>query len=322
MSSESRRRDRVTGRAAPVDPQQREKRTSIGGQFAPRLIEMLESPAYRVLCLGAHRVIARIEIELGHHGGADNGKLPITYDQFQEYGMDRQTVGPAIREAQALGFITVIAGRAGNAEFRSPSLYGLTYHNRDATHEWRQIKTIEDALAIRLAARRTDPASPARVHRIMKMDLAARQSGGRTNLIKNNSPVGKNNTAQCGKPPLKTEIPSGENPHYSHSGEIPTTSISPLQSKLSSSPDLSKDGTNRTLRTVRVSSASVIQILRYHTRGLATVDIMKATGIASRNAMDVKLHALAKQGAIERLDRGWYGIPGSMAAFQQSNIST
>jgi hypothetical protein len=38
---------------------------------------MLGSPAYRVLRLTAHRIIARLEIELAHHGGTDNGRLPL-----------------------------------------------------------------------------------------------------------------------------------------------------------------------------------------------------------------------------------------------------
>ena len=79
-------------------------RTTIAGQFAPRLIEMLESPAHRVLSLSARRVLDRLEIELAHHGGADNGKLPVTYDQFHQFGIDRQAIAPAIREAVALGF--------------------------------------------------------------------------------------------------------------------------------------------------------------------------------------------------------------------------
>jgi hypothetical protein len=49
------------------------RRNRINCQFAARPIEMLESPAYRVLSLSAHRVITRIEIELAHHGGNDNG---------------------------------------------------------------------------------------------------------------------------------------------------------------------------------------------------------------------------------------------------------
>jgi hypothetical protein len=79
------------------------RRNSINGQFAARLIEMLESPAYRVLSRSGHMVLARIEIELAHHGGNDNGRLPVTTEDFVQYGMHRTSVAPAIREAKALG---------------------------------------------------------------------------------------------------------------------------------------------------------------------------------------------------------------------------
>jgi len=135
----------------------KKRRTRISGQFAPRLIEMLESPAMRVASLSAHRVISRIEIEFGHHGGTGNGKLPVTYADFVHYGIDRHAIAPAIREATALGLIEVTErGRAGNAEFRSPSLYRLTFRDtdRDApTHEWRRIKSIKEAQAIAHTAR-------------------------------------------------------------------------------------------------------------------------------------------------------------------------
>ena len=92
------------------------RRNSINGQFAARLIEMLESPAYRVLSRSGHMVIARIEIELASHGGNDNGRLPVTTDNFVEYGMHRTSVAPAIREAEALGFIRITErGHGGNA---------------------------------------------------------------------------------------------------------------------------------------------------------------------------------------------------------------
>src|SRR5215470_15335736 len=68
------------------------RRNSISGQFAARTIEMLESPAYRVLSRSAHMVISRVEIELAHHGGNDNGRLPITTEDFIAYGMDRSSV--------------------------------------------------------------------------------------------------------------------------------------------------------------------------------------------------------------------------------------
>src|SRR5215470_6044835 len=138
------------------------RRTAISGQFAPRLIEMLESPAYRVLSLSARRALDRIEIELAHHGGNDNGRLPITYSDFEAYGIHHHSIRPAISELEALGFIEITErGRAGNAEFRSPNMFRLTARPcqglpGDGTHEWRRIETIEQAKQIaKAAARRT-----------------------------------------------------------------------------------------------------------------------------------------------------------------------
>lgn len=136
------------------------RRNRINEQFSARLIEMLEAPAYRALSRSAHLVIARIEVELAHHGGNDNGRLPVTTDNFVTYGIHRASVAPAIREAEALGFIHVTErGRGGNAEHRSPNYFFLTFaHNRNSraeppTHDWRRIKTDEEAAEKARAAR-------------------------------------------------------------------------------------------------------------------------------------------------------------------------
>jgi hypothetical protein len=133
------------------------RRKTISGQFAPRTIEMLESPAFRVLSLSGRRVLDRVEIELAHHGGTDNGNLPVTYDDFQEFGMDRHAVAPGIRECEALGFLEITQrGRAGNAEWRSPNRFRLTYRHTDRagpTDDWRKIKSMEEAWAIARRAR-------------------------------------------------------------------------------------------------------------------------------------------------------------------------
>src|SRR5262249_40089890 len=142
------------------------RRNKISGQFAPRLIEMLESPAWRVLSLSARKVINRIEIELAHHGGNDNGRLPVTKRGFMDYGVSDRLVAPAIREAEALGFIRVTErGRGGNSEYRQPNLFFLTFaHCRTSraeppTHDWGKIKTIGGAEAIAAAARAEKNAS-------------------------------------------------------------------------------------------------------------------------------------------------------------------
>jgi hypothetical protein len=140
------------------------KNTGIGGQFSPRLVEMQRSPAYRVLSLSAHRVMDRIEIEFGDHGGCDNGKLPVTFQDFEEYGVHRHGIGPAIRELEYLGFIEITQrGRSGNGEYRKPNLFRLTYRAAQPaapTNEWRKIETIEQANEIADNARQARSKKP------------------------------------------------------------------------------------------------------------------------------------------------------------------
>jgi hypothetical protein len=105
---------------------QRSKR--IGEQFVSLRVSMLRSPAYRALSLSARRVLNRIEIEHMAHGGVENGKLPVTYEHFAEYGIHKDAIAPAIRQCAELGFLEITErGWAGHAEFRRPNLYRLTY---------------------------------------------------------------------------------------------------------------------------------------------------------------------------------------------------
>jgi hypothetical protein len=134
-------------------PELRTKRrkTKIGGTWSWRVIEMMESPAFGVLSLSARRILDRLEIELANHGGTENGKLPVTFDDFCRFGIHRHAVAPAIREVVALGFVEITkAGRAGNAEYRTPNVFRLTYKPTDyadQTDDWRRIKSVEEAAA-------------------------------------------------------------------------------------------------------------------------------------------------------------------------------
>jgi hypothetical protein len=194
------------------------RRNRISGQWSARLIEMLESPAYRALSLSAHRVISRIEIELGHHGGNDNHKLPVTFNDFMEYGVDRAAVAPAIREAEALGFIRVTErGHGGNSEFRKPNLFGLTFaHGREArskppTHEWRKIKTTEQALEIARAARAAkDSSAVARGRKLATRWAEKRRQCGK----KSENRCGKKSAFDAEIPHRKAETPDVGFPHY------------------------------------------------------------------------------------------------------------
>jgi hypothetical protein len=165
---------------------------------------MMESPAFQVLSLTGHRVLARIEIELAHHGGNDNGRLPVTFDHFVEYGVHRHAIAPALREVCALGFVEVTEhGRAGNAEWRRPNLFRLTYRhvgNAEPTNEWKRIKTKEDAERIAHEARR-----PA--------------------VRRNKTPVSISANSQCGNLHRKHDFHGAETATTGRGPESITTSI-------------------------------------------------------------------------------------------------
>lgn len=186
------------------------RRNKIVGQFAPRLIEMLESPAYRVMSLSAHRLLARVEIELAHHGGHDNGALPVTYKNCVDFGIERHSIAPAQREIEALGFVQITErGRAGNAEYRTPNKFRLTYRptqNAGPTEEWKAIKTIEEAKLIANMARK-----------------AIKRSKRIKGVAENKTPVRNYSSMSEGNPHRKDRASGAENPHHSQGAETPTT---------------------------------------------------------------------------------------------------
>jgi hypothetical protein len=138
----------------------RKNAKTIDEPFILLRLSMLSSPALMVLSLAARRVLTRIEIEHMQHGGKENGNLTVTYDQFEDYGIHRHSIGPATRELEALGLIEITEhGRAGNREYRRPNKYRLTYcvakgGMGHGTHEWRGITTVEQAKKAAASARR------------------------------------------------------------------------------------------------------------------------------------------------------------------------
>jgi hypothetical protein len=193
-------------------PETRKKRrkTSIGGAFAPRLIEMMRSPAFGVLSLSARRILDRIEIELGDHGGTENGKLPVTFDDFHRFGIDRHSIAPGIREVVALGFVEITRhGRAGNSVYRTSNEFRLTYRHTDyadPTHEWRRIKSPEDAATVASAARKS---------------VDQKYNSNRRKI---RIPVGETNTVSVGG---NASVPVGEAPTTVVPGKPPLLTISP-----------------------------------------------------------------------------------------------
>jgi hypothetical protein len=95
----------------------------------------------------------------------------VTYDDFQRYGIDRHSIRPALSELGALGFIEITdPGRAGNAEFRRPAKYRLTYKATDhapPTNEWKRIESKEQAEILAKCARAKQGRPPHHAKRLI-----------------------------------------------------------------------------------------------------------------------------------------------------------
>jgi hypothetical protein len=230
------------------------RRNKIAGQFSAKLIEMLESPAWRVLSLSARRVIERVEVELAHHGGNDNDALPVTYENFLAYGIgNRDSIAAARREAVALGFLRYKPGRGGNREFRQPDLFGITFDVRAPTHEWRKIATSEEAWAIAGAARKAKDPQAVAFGRARAKQRAEKNQSGKTVFRSR-----KNTVFGPGKQDRNDQSPGPGNRDYSPSPETGTTSISgdgvrsaPPQGAVASTPSktVQNDPASRPPRT-------------------------------------------------------------------------
>ena len=185
------------------------RRNSINDQWSARRREMPQLPAYRVLSQSAHRVMSRIELELCYHGGNDNGQLPVTFENFVEYGVDRASVAPAQREGEALGFWRITdRGRGGNCEHRAPHKFYLTFaigrgsRANPPTDDWRKIKTIEEAHGRLRAWHAQQPINV----------LWCTAKNTRKNGEKNRNPVREFLKFRYGKPTPKMRKPRCGNP--------------------------------------------------------------------------------------------------------------
>ena len=186
----------------------RRRKTTIDGQFCWRLVAMMESPPFKVLSHAGHRLLARLEIELSHHGGTNNGALTVTYSDLIDFGIDRPSIAPTVREVVALKFVVIERqGFGGNKAYRQASQYRLTYRHTDRadpTDDWRSIKTIKEARRIAIAARKAkDPAAVARSVRYVKKNQNAEMGiasspGGESHPETVSSPGGESHPSYQG----------------------------------------------------------------------------------------------------------------------------
>lgn len=104
------------------------------GSFVRHHLEMRRSPAWEALSENDKRILERIEREHMEHGGRHNGRLVVTYDQFETYGVRRKSINKGIHRLEALGFVEAKRfGYDNKTGVRIKSEYRLTY--ADSVHD-------------------------------------------------------------------------------------------------------------------------------------------------------------------------------------------
>jgi hypothetical protein len=95
------------------------------------------------------KLVDALMAEHADHGGAENGNLMAPYDMLQARGMRRGNILDAVIEAEALGIVDPTRGVRSYGSRRVPSRYRLTWLGTPdglmATHEWKSIKTADEA---------------------------------------------------------------------------------------------------------------------------------------------------------------------------------
>ena len=142
------------------------RRNILAQHFTSRPVELIASPALRILSRAGHLALLRIELELRSHAGQGNGKLIVTKQQFAEFGIHPRMIAAALRELNALGHSHhTVHGRGGNAEHRQPNRFLLNYMcgavdaHELITDAWKRFKTLEEAKKAASAARKAKDAN-------------------------------------------------------------------------------------------------------------------------------------------------------------------
>ena len=137
------------------------------GPWMPIGREMLRSGAMRALSLHARRALDRIMVEHMDHAGQENGRLKVTWQDIEKFGVHRSFIKRALSELAAVGLVAIEQpGRRPRGPDRGdPTQYRLTHlpvceptNFRPPTNEWKRFE--EDIAAARAAIKAALPKQP------------------------------------------------------------------------------------------------------------------------------------------------------------------
>jgi hypothetical protein len=121
------------------------------GWCVPLPGHVLDSPSWLLMSkVGCcPQVIGGIMSELARNGGKTNGELIVPYNDLVDRGVRRSSIRDALCVLEALGLIAVSRDGRSFGTVKQPSLYRITWcgtpDGLTPTHEWKAIKTTEEA---------------------------------------------------------------------------------------------------------------------------------------------------------------------------------
>jgi hypothetical protein len=136
------------------------------GPWMPIGREMLRSGAMRALSPPRACALDRIMVEHMDHAGQENGRLKVTWQDFEKFGVHRSLIKQALVELTAVGLIAIEQpGRRPHGPDRGdPTQYRLTHLSvcepanfRPPTNEWKRFE--EDIAAAKALSRRHYPSN-------------------------------------------------------------------------------------------------------------------------------------------------------------------
>lgn len=141
--------------------------------------EMMDSPAWAVLCEDPNAVLAvlRVCLEQMAHGGAANGELPVTYRDFYRWGIPQGGITKALIRSCAVGMLRrTQRGARSNGRFQgAPAQWALEWlphaDGSAATNKWKRFETIDDARAAVAKATEEHDGSEAHLPEDIRSDI-------------------------------------------------------------------------------------------------------------------------------------------------------
>jgi hypothetical protein len=179
-------------------------------------IDVLESPAWAKLSLNARRMLDRLLIENIRHGRKENGRLRVSYEQFEGLGIGSRLIAPTCRELTAAGLLAITKGRR-IGHYQAPNLYRITFAGTtDAFPTWRPLYAATDGTDVpKISTTEAPPEPPTKPVINIRKEAPAMQ-------LKKHFPVAKGEVALVykGEAALVYKGEVIETPRIVYKGEV------------------------------------------------------------------------------------------------------